>query len=52
MKAKKPEKKKRKWAHPRWKLEDGNPRGVDGKYVKTNGKRVNLFIRGKYYGRI
>lgn len=42
MKKKKPEKPKKKWAHPKWKLLDGNPRGTNGKYIKTNGKRINL----------
>lgn len=40
MKTKKPEKKKRKYT--KMKLEDGNPRGQFGKYVKSNGKRINL----------
>ena len=37
---KKEEKKKRKYIKP--KLEYGNPRGMTGTYIKTNGKKINL----------
>lgn len=40
LKIKYPENKNKK--RKKLKLEDGNPRGVTGKYIKTNGKRINI----------
>lgn len=38
---KKPEKKKKR-KYTKMKLEDGNPRGLYGKFLKSNGKKINL----------
>jgi hypothetical protein len=42
MKTKNSEKNKKKRKYTKPKLEDGNPRGICGRYTKSNGKRINL----------